>query len=82
MINVESLTPGDRVHLAGMSAVFVVRTQHPLWPHLALVVWRLDTGEWSHDALDFRQDVGEPEPATPELRVANLRAALLHRSQL
>jgi hypothetical protein len=74
---VAELIPGDLVTQAGTSAIFIARSTHPLWPNLQLVVWRLDDGSWSHDALDARQDVGDVEPAGDESRTARLRAALL-----
>ena len=83
MSRVEELRPGDLVTNGGMSAVFIARCQHPLWPHLALVIWRLIGGpeEWSHDALDLRQDVGEVQPGDQAERERRLRESLLHRSQ-
>lgn len=61
----------------GERAVFVaVSFPHPLYPSLALVIWRLDTG-WSHDALSLNQDVGEPVPDGHVARTARLRKALL-----
>lgn len=78
MTTVAALTSGDEVALAGgHSAVFVAQTQHPLWPHLRLVVWRLPDGTWSHDALSALQDVGDVSPATQQARVARLRSALI-----
>lgn len=81
MATVSNLIPGDLVTMADQSATFVARTQHPIWNHLQLVVWRMPAGhpvgDWSHDALDARQDVGEVAPATHEQRVNRLRAALL-----
>jgi len=80
------LTPGDRVALGGQLATFVAAvSSHPLWPHLNMVIWKVDgeTSEaedrWSHDALDPRQDVGDPVPGVD--REQSLRQALLHRSQ-
>lgn len=61
---VNDLQPGDMVTLGGMSAVFIARTDHPLWPVLQLVVWRLDDGTASFDALSPDQEVGELAPAT------------------
>jgi len=74
---VAHLQPGDEVTTAGMTAVFIAATKHPLWPSLQLVVWRLADGEWSHDALDARQEIGHISPSTTEERHARLRAALL-----
>lgn len=75
---VRDLQPGDEVRNAGLSAVFVVATQHPIWPSLQLVVWRMPDGNgWSHDALDARQEIGDVTPSTLEERMARLRKALL-----
>jgi hypothetical protein len=86
MTRVNELMPGMKVNMpTGEQATFVVQTQHPLWPSLQLVVWKMpndwpnDSGEgaWSHDALDPRQDIGTVVPSTPYEREVNLRAALL-----
>jgi hypothetical protein len=81
MARIMDLLPGDKVTLPApeglRSAVFVAQTQHPLWQRLRLVVWRLDSGEWSHDALDAAQVVGEVHPSTRAERIDRLRAALL-----
>lgn len=84
MATVESLVPGDFVTNGSMSAVFIARTVHPLWPELQLVVWRLigEPVDWSHDALSHRQDVGTVVRASPEQRITRLRAALLGRAWL
>lgn len=81
---VAQLVPGDVVDLMGERATFIAQTQHPLWPHLRFVVWRLHDetrlpGGWSHDALDARQVVGEVASATDEQRQAALRDALFGR---
>lgn len=84
---VADLTPGDVVALPilGQPTTFVGSlTPHPLYPGLTLVVWRLPdghpAGQWSHDALDPQQYVGEVV-STPAERRQNLRRALLDRSQ-
>jgi hypothetical protein len=76
---IDELTPGDLVTNAGvgMFAVFIARTTHPIWPQLQLVIWRLDDGSWSHDALDARQEVGEISPSNEADRSTRLRKALL-----
>lgn len=81
-VRVHDLLPGDLVNLGGHSAVFIADTEHPIWPHLRMVIWRTDPalglpGNWSHDALDFRQEVGTLTPATAVERAARLRDALL-----
>lgn len=77
MIKVSELEPGAVVRLGNRSATFVVRTVHPIWPALQLVVWKLDDGTWSHDALDAEQYVGDAVPSDEETRLTNLRTALL-----
>ena len=81
-MNVEQLRHGDIVaDPFGGEHVFVARVEsHPLWPGLCMVIWKLADGSWSHDALDPRQDVGEPKPSTAEQRVERLRYALLGRT--
>lgn len=59
------------------SAIFVAQTEHPIWPHLRLVIWKMSDGSWSHDALSAGQDVGEPVPTSTLDRASNLRLALL-----
>lgn len=85
MTTVSELQPGDLVrlptpaHIGPSEATFIASTVHPIWAHLQLVVWRMPEGspiEWSHDALDARQDVGDAIPATPDERSDRLRAAL------
>jgi hypothetical protein len=77
MTTVAELLPGDVVHIDTASATFIAETQHPLWPHLRLVIWRMADGGWSHDALDIRQDVGQAVPADLFARKAALTHALL-----
>lgn len=78
-VNVSQLTPGDLISNGPMTAVYVAQTQHPIWPHLRLVIWRLPGGEWSLDALDPRQEVGErpSQPEPPGRRELRLRDALV-----
>ncbi len=75
MIVLRDLTPGDVVVSGGDSATFVASMPHPIWPQIALVVWKMADGSWSHDALDWRQDVGELIPDVD--RSVALRTALL-----
>jgi hypothetical protein len=81
-MRVADLMPGNIVSIEGIgSATFVAHTEHPLWPHLRLVIWKLDDGTWSHDALDARQEVGTVNPwDEPTERIDNLRRALLGRA--
>jgi hypothetical protein len=93
MSAVRELLPGDLVTNGPMSATFIAATQHPIWPDLALVIWRMLGDElsvdergwvmspWSHDALAWDQHVGEAAAATREDRMRRLRKALLDRSQ-
>lgn len=80
MATVAELTPGDLVVNTGRSAVFIARTQHPLWPKLQLVIWHLheaDGSRWSLDALDSRQEVGDINPTNDADRAQRVRSALL-----
>ena len=77
MSRVSELQPGDEVHNFGEYAVFVQRCQHPIWPSMQLVIWKMPDGTWSHDALDAWQEVGTPVESTVEDRMTRLRAALL-----
>lgn len=81
MATVAELAAGDLVTQGGTSAVFIHRGVHPIWPALALVIWRLrdEFGYlgWSFDALDFRQEVGDVMPSTADGRQARLREILL-----
>jgi len=56
---VAELVGGDVVSSAGRSATFIGRSDHPRYPGMQLVVWRLDDGTVSLDALDSRQVVGD-----------------------
>lgn len=76
-MTVDQLLPGDVVTNAGTSATYIAQTDHPIWPRLRLVVWRMADGSWSHDALDPHQDVGTVARTTPEERMRALRGALL-----
>ncbi len=78
MSTVADLIPGDIVDVPVAGAgTFVARCQHPIWPHLQLVIWRLADGTWSLDALDARQYVGHARPANHLDRDLALRHALL-----
>jgi hypothetical protein len=82
MTQVSELTPGDLVtlpsHTGPRSAVYVTQAQHPIWPNLQLVIWRLHDGSWSLDALDTNQDVGPVTLSTWQDLAARLRQALLN----
>jgi len=55
------LVGGDvvQMEMSERSAVFIGRSDHPMYPGLALVVWRLDNGGVSLDALSPLQVVGD-----------------------
>jgi hypothetical protein len=59
-----NLIKGDGVHVK-FATCLAVHRQHPRYPHLALVLWRVHTREdtefFSHDALQINQEVGELE---------------------
>jgi len=59
MTTIRELLPGDLVSLPGQSATFIAAAPHPVWPRLMLVIWRLDDGTWSLDALRADQEAGE-----------------------
>lgn len=76
-LRVMDLIPGDRVTGLQFDACFIAATQHPLWPHLRLVTWRLADGSFSLDALNNAQVIGPlSSPTDPAIRRARLRAAL------
>lgn len=57
---VNELRPGDLVTQSGVgSAIFIASGTHPKYPGLRLVIWKLDDGTWSLDALRWNQEVGE-----------------------
>lgn len=61
------LQPADRIETADRVGTCVaVHRPHPHWKHLCLVVWLLDDGTWSFDALDARQDVGQLVDVVPD----------------
>lgn len=81
MTRVIDLLPGDLVTVDHESAVYIAQARHPLWPSLQLVIWRMENGSWSHDALSPAQDVGRAAPSTAEEREQRLRRALLAGSK-
>ena len=76
MIRVMNLYPGDLVTSGGASAVCIARTRHPLYPEFALVIWRLEDGTISLDALAPWQEVGELAPASAAERLERLERAI------
>jgi hypothetical protein len=82
-VKLYELTPGNMVEIPSLGrSVFVgMISPHPLYPDLALVIWRMDNGTWSLDALLpglELPDATEVTGRTPTQRDANLRAALLN----
>lgn len=75
---VANLLPGDLVTGPGneRAVVLCVHTPHPLYLGLAMVLWRLEDGRLSPDALDLRQVVGTVVRTGRDDRVARLRQAL------
>jgi hypothetical protein len=57
---VGELSSGDVIRSRGREAIYIAQCRHPLYRSLQLVIWRLSDGSISLDALDWRQDVGEP----------------------
>jgi hypothetical protein len=83
MTTVSELLPGDYVLLdssptllGNMGATFVVSTDHPRYRDFALVVWILDDGTPSFDALLPIQEVGQAQPSTAQQRADRLEAVL------
>lgn len=78
-VTVRDLVAGNRVGLdqfgVDRSAIYVGQIDsHPLYPSLRLVLWFLDDGTWSHDALAPAQVVGfVDDHETPADRDRNLR---------
>lgn len=75
------LVPGDiLVGPDGERGTFIQKAPHPIWPSLMLVIWRMEHGEWHHDALSILQELpGTVEPIQPAERLENLRDALLYK---
>jgi hypothetical protein len=73
---VTDLRHGDLVTNGGMSAVHITHIEHPAWPVLQLVVWRLQDGTLSLDALSPDQEVGDVTAATLAERIDRLVAAV------
>jgi hypothetical protein len=60
--HVYDLLPGDVVTSGERAATHIAHLAHPYYQDLQLVVWRLDDGTISLDALHIRQEVGELAP--------------------
>lgn len=70
---VAELQPGMVIAHTGRTATVITTCPHPLHQGFTLVVWRLDDGTTSLDALSPRQEVGDEVLGD---RRAALRAAL------
>lgn len=77
----EQLQPGDVVRSGELVACHICHLDHPLYPGLQLVIWRMTDGSWSHDALLAVQETGELDPATDAQRKERLRVALMNGKQ-
>jgi hypothetical protein len=76
MATVECLLPGDLIGKGGQKGLYLGQGIHPVWPQLKLVIWRLEDGSLSFDALSRMQDVGEYiPPCTRQARISRLHAA-------
>lgn len=62
----------------GKVSTFITwKDQHPIWPSLALVIWRLPGGEYSFDALSLVQELPwMPIEQSKEERTQNLFTAM------
>jgi len=58
-MKVMDLTPGDVVKAIDEKATFIGRMHHPYFLQLYLVIWIMDNGFVSLDALPGGQDVGD-----------------------
>jgi len=76
VLRVCDLKPGDVIENIGIRATFITHTAHPLYMALRLVVWRLDTDEYSFDALSLGEEVGKRMEMTFRERISGLQAAL------
>lgn len=78
-VRVQELLPGDIVENGPMKATFIFRHgQHPRYPNTALnlVVWVLEDGSFSFDALLGMQEVGHRHIMEPIDRLRNLEEEL------
>jgi hypothetical protein len=72
---VQELLPGDLVTHGLQSATFIASGRHPKYTGLALVIWKLNDGTWSTDALYWHQYVGEVTFSTHEQRWNRIQEA-------
>jgi hypothetical protein len=73
---VQDLVGGDVIDIGGRRGTFIGRSDHPTYRGLQLVVWKLDDGTWSFDALSPVQHVGELVSARGAENVARLRSTV------
>lgn len=75
---VRELEPGMQFVIPGMnSAIFITQASHPYYKNLQLVIWRMDDGSLSLDALSPEQVVtGELQPCNREILRNNVKKAL------
>lgn len=55
---------------------YIGQCRHPFYRGLQLVIWRLADKTISLDALDAKQDVGQPLPGEPGAWRENVRQAI------
>jgi hypothetical protein len=69
-MKVQDLEPGMTIQNGPMSAIFIAKAHHPKYPGLMLVIWKLDSGIFSFDALSPHQEVGDllPNPIGAQRR--------------
>lgn len=58
-MQVQDLQPGDVIEIVGEKAVYITRSSHPVYRGLDLVIWKLEDGTYSFDALHCKQEIGE-----------------------
>lgn len=76
-MRVIDLRPGDVVTEGNSKAtIIMIAERHPIYPSMCLVIWRLDNGTVSFDALSPLQELGELVPVTADERNSNLLEAL------
>lgn len=78
MAKVKDLQAGDLVTIQGigMTGIFIARSEHPGYPGLQLVIWKLSNGAMSFDALLEEQEIGNIKPSTSQERGMRLMKIL------
>lgn len=75
-MKISEIKPGMQFKVPGLAQpamVVAIQPEHPVWPHLSLVIWKMPDGfgvggkqmEFSFDALAPHMELGEP--LTPNL---------------